>query len=82
MARLTAAARKRLPAKKFALPGGRFPVNDKVHAEKALQLVGRSVKAGNTTPAEAATVRAKAKAVLGKGGKSSPRRSARPNRKR
>jgi len=65
MARLNAKARASLPSKDFAGPGRSFPVNDKVHAEKALQLVGRSVKAGNTTPAQAATIKAKARAKLG-----------------
>jgi len=63
---LKSAQRNKLPGSSFALPGKRaFPVNDAVHAEKALQLVGRSVKAGNTTPAEAAEVRTKARRALG-----------------
>lgn len=66
MAKLSTKARKALPKKDFAGPGRSFPVNDKIHAQKALQLVGRSVKAGNTSPAEAAKIRAKAKRKLGK----------------
>ena len=63
---LKAAQRNALPSSKFALPGKRaFQIENKVHAEKALQLVGRSVKAGNTTPAEAAEVRSKARRALG-----------------
>jgi len=69
MAKLTTKARKALPSKDFAGPGRSFPVNDKVHAEKALQLVGRSVNAGNTSPAQAATIRAKARAKLNSGAK-------------
>jgi hypothetical protein len=65
MAKLTSGARSALPASSFALPQKRaFPIEDKVHAQKALQFLSRSVKAGNTTPAEAATVRSKAKAKL------------------
>ncbi len=66
MAKLNSKARNALPDSAFAGPGRSFPVEDKVHAEKALQLVGRSVKAGNTTPAQAATIKAKARAKLGK----------------
>jgi hypothetical protein len=76
MAKLSAAQRKNVPASKTGLPGkrtkkggavtGSFPMPDKAHAVAAERLVGRSVKAGNTTPAQAATVRAKAKRMLGK----------------
>jgi len=38
MARLTAAQRKKLPKKSFAGPGRSFPMNDKAHARKAVQL--------------------------------------------
>lgn len=38
MARLKAAQRKKLPAGDFAGPGRSFPMEDKVHAEKAVQL--------------------------------------------
>jgi hypothetical protein len=63
--KLSTDARNSLKSSSFALPGKRaFPINDKVHAVKALQLVGKSVAAGNTTPAQAATVRTKAKAKL------------------
>jgi len=36
MAKLTAAARKKLPAKDFAGPGRSFPIEDKAHAKAAL----------------------------------------------
>jgi hypothetical protein len=36
MAVLNAAARKRLPASKFALSGGRYPIPDISHARNAL----------------------------------------------
>jgi hypothetical protein len=54
MAKLTAATRKRIPKKDFALPGGRYPIEDASHARNALSRVS-----GNGTPAEKATVRAK-----------------------
>lgn len=66
MAKLTTKARKALPGSSFAGPGRSFPIEDKVHAQKALQLVGRSVRAGNTTAAEASRIRSKARAKLGK----------------
>ena len=67
MAVLTAAQRKNHPggASKFALPGDKFPIGDKSHAVAAERLVGRSLAKGNITPAQAATVKHKAKQVLG-----------------
>lgn len=60
MAKLTAEKRSALPEGKFALPGKRaFPIQDEEHARKALQLGPRSVKAGNTTPAEMEEIRRK-----------------------
>ena len=65
MARLSTRQRKNLPSGDFALSGGRFPIPDKAHAIAAERLVGRSLKAGNISASEAATVRRKAKAKLG-----------------
>lgn len=63
---LRAAQRNKLPGSSFALPGKRaFPLTDSIHDDKALQLVSRSVKAGNITPAEAEEVRSKARRALG-----------------
>jgi hypothetical protein len=53
MAKLTAAARKKIKPKNFALGGGRYPIEDKSHARNALARVS-----GNGTPAEKAKVRA------------------------
>jgi hypothetical protein len=64
--KLTAAARSKIPPGKFAGPGRSYPIEDKVHAEKAIQLAPRGVKAGHITPAQAATIRRKAERVLGK----------------
>lgn len=63
MARLTAAARKKLPASDFAGPDRSFPIPDKGHAKAALGRI-------NNAPASARPkIRAKAKAMLGKGSK-------------
>jgi hypothetical protein len=66
MAKLSTKQRKKLPSKDFALSGRRFPINDKAHAIAAERLVGRAEKAGSITAAQAAEVRRKAKAKLGK----------------
>lgn len=54
MAKLTAAARKKIPSKDFALGGGRYPIEDAAHARNALARVSQ-----HGTPAEKAEVRAK-----------------------
>jgi cystathionine beta-lyase family protein involved in aluminum resistance len=54
MAVLTAKTRKQIPAKDFALSGGRYPIHDEAHARDALSRVS-----ANGTPAEKAAVRAK-----------------------
>jgi hypothetical protein len=63
---INAAMRKKMPASEFALPGKRFPLSDKEHARKALQLAPRSVKAGNISKAQEAEIDAKARRKLGK----------------
>jgi hypothetical protein len=65
MARLTAKTRSKIPTSKFAGPGRSFPVENKVHAEKALQLAPRSEKAGNISPMQEAMIQQKARKVLG-----------------
>jgi hypothetical protein len=62
MAKLSAAQRKKLPKKSFAGPGRSFPINDKNHARAALSMVGR---AKNLSPAQKATIKAKARKKLG-----------------
>lgn len=57
MARLSSAARKKLPKKDFALPGDRYPVEDKAHARNALARVSQF-----GTPSQKAAVRAKVRA--------------------
>lgn len=66
MAKLTAAARKKIKPSNFALPGGRYPIENPSHARNALARVS-----GNGTPAEKSKVRAAVKRKYpGIGGKS------------
>jgi len=53
MAKLTTKARKALPKKDFALPGGRYPIENASHARNALARVSQ-----HGSPAEKAKVRA------------------------
>jgi len=64
VARLSASQRKKLPKSSFAGPGRSFPVEDKAHAQAALRLVGRAVRAGHITPAQADAIKAMARAKL------------------
>jgi hypothetical protein len=54
MTKLTIAARKKIPTSEFALPGRRYPIEDKAHARNALARVSQ-----DGTPAEKVTVRRK-----------------------
>lgn len=54
MAKLTSSKRNALPSSVFALPGRKYPIEDKSHARNALSRVSQ-----NGTPAEKAKVRAK-----------------------
>ncbi len=54
MTKLTTATRKRIPTGDFALPGRRYPIEDKAHARNALARVSQ-----DGTPAEKTTVRRK-----------------------
>ena len=66
MAKLTTKQRKSLRPKTFALPKRRgWPMPDKSHARFALTQVNRSLRKGNITPGEAATIRSKASGILG-----------------
>lgn len=57
VAKLTTKARKAIPGGEFALPGRRYPIEDKSHARNALSRVS-----ANGSPAEKATVRRRVKA--------------------
>lgn len=70
MAKLTAKARKALPASKFAGPGRSYPVEDRAHAANAKARATQQVAKGNLSPSAAAKIRAAANKVLkGKRGK-------------
>lgn len=62
--KLSSEARAKLRNSAFAGPHRSFPVTDKIHAEKALQFVGRSEEKGHITPEEAAHIRHVAHAYL------------------
>lgn len=66
MAKLTAAARKRIPSSKFAGPGRSYPVNDRSHAINAKARAAQQEKAGRISKAQEARIDAKANKVLGK----------------
>jgi hypothetical protein len=69
MSKLTTAARRKLPPSQFALPGGRFPVEDKAHARDAKARASQAFNAGHLNAADKAKVDRKADAVLAKKGK-------------
>lgn len=60
MSRLSSAERKQLPSSDFALPGGRYPIEDAGHQQAALSMVSRY-----GTPEEQARVRAAVAAKRG-----------------
>lgn len=71
MAKLTAAARKKIPAGKFGLKGkngkpGKYPMPDKSHAVNAEARATQQVAKGKLSPAQASKIKHKAAAVLGK----------------
>lgn len=66
MAKLKAAARNKLPASEFGLPGSRkYPMPDRSHAANAEARATQQEKKGKLSPAQAAKIRAKAKRLLG-----------------
>lgn len=54
MAKLTSSKRNALPSSVFALPGRKYPIEDRSHAQNALARVSQ-----HGTPEEKAKVRAK-----------------------
>jgi hypothetical protein len=67
MATLSTRQRKALPASTFALPGRRYPIPDRSHAQNALARVSQ-----HGTPAEKAVVRRKVQAKYPGMGKADP----------
>ena len=64
MAKLNAAARKRLPASDFAGPNHTFPDEDATHAREAISGATRAYNAGNISKSEENSIKAKARAKL------------------
>jgi hypothetical protein len=60
-AKLTAAARKKLPDSVFCGPGRSFPAHDKTHVTAALRLINRSKYSASTKASILSCVRGKAK---------------------
>lgn len=77
MAKLTAAARKKIPDEKFAGPDRSYPVNDRSHAANAKARASQAVNAGRMSKGEEEKIDAKADKVLGK----SPAKKIYPNQK-
>ena len=69
MAKLTAKQRKALSPSQYALPGKRYPVNDRAHAANAKARASQAVKAGRMSKSTQAKINARANRVLKKGGK-------------
>ena len=76
MAKLKKATRKKLANSVFALPGRRFPVNDRAHARAALLNINKG-----TTPAERVKIRRKAMKMLAKTNKRKKKSRSRTRRK-
>jgi len=64
MAKLDAAARKRMPASDFAAGKGHFPINDATHARLAISGATRAERAGHISSSEEASIKSKARAKL------------------
>ena len=69
MSKLTTDARKKLPKSAFALPGGRYPVEDKAHARDAKARASQGYNSGHLSAGKKEKVDRKADAVLSKRGK-------------
>jgi hypothetical protein len=64
MAKLTSKARDAIPVEKFALPGRKYPVEDRAHAANAKARASQQEAAGNLSPSQKATIFTKANKVL------------------
>lgn len=93
MARLTAAARKKLPASSFGVPAkaasagakaqsGNYPMPDKSHAANAKARASQAVKAGRMSKSTKQKIDAKANRKLGNPADESKRHERRPGDKR
>jgi hypothetical protein len=66
VSKLTAKSRDKIGTSEFALPGRRYPIEDKVHARNAKARAAQQKKAGRLSAADKAKVDRKANAVLNK----------------
>lgn len=68
MAKLTTAARKKIPKSEYGLPGAKkYPMPDRSHAANAKARAAQQVNAGNLSPSGEAQIVKKANTILGKG---------------
>lgn len=75
MARLSSRTRRKMSPRSFALPGRRFPINDRKHARLAIRGATRAYNAGDISRAEEHQVKARARRKLRRGaGRRSSRR--------
>jgi len=65
MSKLSKAKRDAMPPSEYALPGKRFPLNDANHQRAAISGATRAERAGNISPSQEASIKAKARAKLG-----------------
>jgi hypothetical protein len=65
MAKLSTAARKKLPKGDFAGPGRSFPEEDAAHKRAAIRLAPRALHAGSITKSEEQSIVARARKGLG-----------------
>ncbi len=72
MAKLTTAARKKIPASQFAGPNRSYPVPDRSHAANAKARASQMVNAGKLSSSAASKIRAKANRILGASDKVRP----------
>lgn len=78
MAKLTAAKRKSLPKSEFGLPAKKaYPMPDASHAANAKARASQQVNAGRMSSSTEAKIDVKADRVMGKSGKSFPKRGER-----
>ena len=66
--KLDTEARKAIPASKFALPGRRFPIEDRAHAANAKARATQGVERGTLSESDAEKIRRKANRMLAKKG--------------
>lgn len=67
MAKLKSAERASMPLSEFALPGRKYPVNDRAHAANAKSRASAQVKVGKMSVSTEKKIDAKANRVLSRG---------------